>query len=248
MDEVQVDSLAPRTVIAADTTQVKYETAERQRSAVSLYVSAFALVAAVSFSWVTYHDGVSLSWALLAFILLATLADLREVRLPGVGVVGMSFVPAMAALIVLGLWPAMVVAIVSGATSAGFTRDPQKIAFNVSNYVVSTFVAGIVFLALVPEGGGLAAQIVPAFAATAVDFLANTAALAMVVAMSTGRHASRRVAPELRMGAARISGRGHLRPHRGLAVRTARCGRTGPGHPPRRPHLLLLRGLCRQGA
>ena len=185
MDEVQVDSLAPRTVIAADTTQVKCETAERQRSAVSLYVSAFALVAAVCFSWVTYHDGVSLSWALLAFVLLATLADLREVRLPGVGVVGMSFVPAMAALIVLGLWPAMVVAIVSGATSAGFTRDPQKIAFNVSNYVVSTFVAGIVFLALVPEGGGLATQIVPAFAATAVDFLANTAALAIVVAMST---------------------------------------------------------------
>jgi sigma-B regulation protein RsbU (phosphoserine phosphatase) len=172
-------------VIAADATRIKCETAERQRSAVSLYVSAFALAAAVCFSWVTYHDGLSLSWALLAFVLLATLADLREVRLPGVGVVGMSFVPAMAALIVLGLWPAMVVAIVSGATSAGFTRDPQKIAFNVSNYVISTYVAGIVFLALVPEGGGLATQIVPAFAATAVDFLANTATLAIVVAMST---------------------------------------------------------------
>jgi serine phosphatase RsbU (regulator of sigma subunit) len=186
MDEVQVDSVAPGTVVAANSAEVKCETAERHRSAVSLYVSAFALAAAVCFSWATYHDGVSLSWALLAFVLLATLADLREVRLPGVGVVGMSFVPAMAALIVLGLWPAMVVAIVSGATSAGFTRDPQKIVFNVSNYVVSTFAAGVIFLALVPEGGGLAMQIVPAFAATAVDFFANTAALAGVVALSTG--------------------------------------------------------------
>ena len=187
MDEVQVDSVAPGTVTAADNAEVKSETAERHRSVVSLYVSVFALAAAICFSWATYHLGFSWSWALLAFVILAGLADLREVHLPGVGVVGMSFVPAMAALIVLGLWPAMVVAIVSGATSAGFTRDPQKIVFNVSNYMISTFVAGLVFFALVPEGGGIATQIVPAFVATAVDFFANTAALAGVVALSTGR-------------------------------------------------------------
>lgn len=181
-----MDRHARRAVTTADIGEITPETAERQRSAVSLYVYVFSLVAALCFAWATYHYGFSPSWALLAFILLATLADLREVRLPGVGVVGMSFVPAMAALIVLGLWPAMVVAIVSGATSAGFTRDPHKIAFNVSNYVLSTFVAGLVFLALVPEGGGLATQIIPAFVATAVDFFANTAALAAVVALSTG--------------------------------------------------------------
>ena len=44
----------------------------------------------------------------------------------------------------------MVVAVVSGATSAGFTRDPQKVVFNVANYVLSTFVAGLVYLALTP--------------------------------------------------------------------------------------------------
>ena len=173
-------------MIAADSAQATSETAERQRSAVSLYVSAFALAATACFAWVTYSDGVSLSWALLAFAILAALADVREVRLPGVGVVGMSFVPAMAALIVLGLWPAMVVAIISGATSAGFTRDPLKIVFNVSNYVVSTFLAGLVFVALVPTDPSLGAQVIPAFLATAIDFFANTAALAGVVALSAG--------------------------------------------------------------
>lgn len=186
MDEVQVDRPSPGAVATADAAGIGCETADRRRSAVSLCVSAFSLVAAGCFAWVTYRDGLSLSWALLAFVLVATLADLREVRLPGVGVVGMSFVPAMTALIVLGLWPAMVVAIVSGATSAGFTRDPQKIVFNISNCVISTFVAGLVFLALVPEGGGLATQAFPAFLATGADFFANTAALAGIVALSTG--------------------------------------------------------------
>lgn len=186
MGEVQVDGAAPGTVIAPDAAQVSSETAERQRSAVSFCVAACAAVAAVCFAWATYDDGVSVSWALLAFVLLATLADLREVRLPAVGVVGMSFVPAMTALITLGLWPALVVAVVSGATSAGFTRDPLKIAFNVSNYVISTFVAGLVFRSLIPEGAGFAAHIVPTFAATTVDFVVNTATLAAIVGLNTG--------------------------------------------------------------
>lgn len=173
-------------MIVADSAPPRSGTAERQRSAVSLYVTAFALAAAACFAWVTYSDGVSLSWALLTFVILAALADIREVRLPGVGVVGMSFVPAMAALIVLGLWPAMVVAVVSGATSAGFTKDPLKIVFNVANYVLSTFFAGLVFLALAPENGAFPTLVVPAFVAVAVDFFANTAALAGVVALSTG--------------------------------------------------------------
>lgn len=181
-----MDGPAPRAVIAASGARVGSETAERQRSAVSLSVSAYALVAAVCFVWATYQDGVSLSWALLAFVLLATLADLREVRLPGVGVVGMSFVPAMTALITLGLWPAMIVAVVSGATSAGVTRDPLKVVFNISNALVSTFVAGLVFFALTPGETGLATQIVPAFVATAVDFFINTGTLAAIVALSTG--------------------------------------------------------------
>ena len=75
----------------------------------------------------------------------------------------MSFVPVLAASIALGLWPAMVVAVVSGATSAWFTRDPQKIVFNVANYVVSTFVAGLVYLAFAPAGGSFMDKVLPTF-------------------------------------------------------------------------------------
>ena len=128
----------------------------------------------------------SLSWALLALAILAAVADVREVRLPGVGHVGMSFVPILAALAILGLWPAMVVAAVSGAADIGVTKDPRKIAFDVANCVLSTFVAGLVYVALVPAGAGFVAMVVPAFLATALDFLASTVGIAGVIALSTG--------------------------------------------------------------
>ena len=162
------------------------ETAGRQRPAVSLYVTTIGVAAAASFAWVTYRDGVSFSWALLAFAILAAVADVREVRLPGVGHVGMSFVPVLAALAVLGLWPAMMVAVVSGAISARVTKDPWKIVFDIANHVLSTFVAGLVYLALVPDAASFIEMVVPAFLATALDFVANTAALAGVIALSTG--------------------------------------------------------------
>ena len=161
-------------------------TAGRARPAVSLYVGAVTLAAVAGFAWVTYRDGVSLSWALVAFAILAAIADVREIRLPGVGHVGMSFVPVLAALAVLGLWPAMVVATVSGATAISVTRDPQKIIFDISNYVLSTFVAGVIFMVLVPADAGFVEIVVPAFLTTAVDFIANTVVLAGVVALSTG--------------------------------------------------------------
>ena len=162
------------------------ETAGRQRPAVSLYVLLVTVAATASFIWVTASEGVSLSWALLAFSLLALIADVREIRLPGVGHVGMSFVPVLAALAALGLWPAMVVAIVSGATAISVTRDPRKIAFDIGNYTVSTFLAGVIFMAIVPADAGFLEIVVPSFLATAVDFLANTVVLAGVVALSSG--------------------------------------------------------------
>jgi serine phosphatase RsbU (regulator of sigma subunit) len=180
-----MDSPHRGTVTTAQTVAGEPETAERQRSAVSLYVTVVALAAAAAFTAATYREGVSLSAALLAFCVLGALADIKEVKLPLVGVVGMSFVPVLAALLALGLWPAMIVAIVSGATSAGFTRDPQKVVFNVANYALSTFFAGLVYLALTPAGAGVLDKVVPAFFATAVDFLANTLLLAGVVALST---------------------------------------------------------------
>jgi len=162
------------------------ETAGRQRPAVSLYVTAFAVAATASFAWVSYRDGMSVSWALLAFAILAALADVREVRLPGVGHVGMSFVPVLAALAVLGLWPAMVVAAVSGAADVGVTKDPWKIAFDIANCVLSTFVAGLVYVALAPADAGFIEMVVPAFLATAIDFVASTVGVAGVIALSTG--------------------------------------------------------------
>jgi serine phosphatase RsbU (regulator of sigma subunit) len=172
-------------VTTAETAGRGIETAGRQRSAVSLWVLIVALAATTGFVLVTWRDGAEVSIALLAFALLAAVADLREVKLPGVGVVGMSFVPVLAALIALGLWPALVVAVVAGATSAGFTRDPQKVLFNVANYVLSTLAAGVVYLALLPADPGPLDTVVPAFLATVVDFFANTVALAVVVGLST---------------------------------------------------------------
>ena len=118
-------------------------------------------------------------------MILATLADLREIKMPLVGIVTLSFVPVLAALIVLGLWPALVVAVVSGLTSAWFMRDPVKIVFNVANYVVSTFVAGLVYLALAPTGGSFMSKVLPTFGATIVDFAVNTVLLAGVIALAT---------------------------------------------------------------
>ncbi|MFA5124089.1 PP2C family protein-serine/threonine phosphatase [Zavarzinia sp.] len=162
------------------------ETAGRQRPAVSFYVGGFAVAASLCFAWVSYRDGMPLSWALLVFAILAAVADVREVRLPGVGHVGMSFVPVLAALAILGLWPAMVVAAVSGAADIGVTKDPQKIVFDIANCVLSTFVAGLVYVELVPAGAGFVEMVIPAFLATALDFLVSTVGVAGVIALSTG--------------------------------------------------------------
>jgi len=123
---------------------------------------------------------------LIAFIALSTVTDLREVRLPVIGHVTLSFVPVLAALIVFGLWPAIVVAAASGLATTTVTRDPQKVAFNVGDYVVSTFVAGLVYLALVPHHPAFVQTVLPAFAATGADFIVNTAALAGVLALASG--------------------------------------------------------------
>ena len=91
---------------------------------------------------------------LFAFIALAAVTDLREVRLPAIGHVTLSFVPVLAALIVFGLWPALIVAAVSGLATVTVTHDAEKIAFNVANYVLSTYLAGLVYLALAETAAG----------------------------------------------------------------------------------------------
>lgn len=161
------------------------ETAVRGRTAVSLYVAAVCLGAAGASLAAALDDPAPLTLDIVAFVILATLTDLREIKLPWVGDVTLSFVPVLACLIALGLWPAMAVAAVSGATAAWVTRDPLKIAFNVGNYVVSTYLAGLVYLAWAPAGGAFATKVLPTFGATVVDFVVHTVLLAGVIALST---------------------------------------------------------------
>lgn len=160
------------------------ETDVRVRTSVSFYVGVVCLAAAAASVAAALHDPAPLTLNLLAFMIMATLTDLREIKLPLVGDVTLSFVPVLACLIVLGLWPAMAVAAVSGITAAWVTRDPVKIAFNIGNYVISTYAAGLVYLAWAPVNGGFMTKVLPTFGATVVDFLVHTILLAGVIALS----------------------------------------------------------------
>jgi serine phosphatase RsbU (regulator of sigma subunit) len=156
-----------------------------RRTAVSAYVAFTTVAAAGCVAAALTRSTAPLTVDLVAFIVLAALTDLREIKMPLVGIVTLSFVPVLACLIVFGLWQALVVAAVSGLTTAWFTRDPLKISFNVANYIVSTFLAGLLFFALVPAGGGFMTMVLPTFAATAVDFAVNTVLLAGVIGLAT---------------------------------------------------------------
>ena len=175
----------------AATSSAASTTAARPRAAVGLYV-ALTLVAAAACSAAAYSmDHEVAIGGLTAFVVLAAVTDLREVRLPVVGHVTLSFVPVLAALIVFGLWPAMVVATASGLATLTVTRDAQKVAFNVGDYVVSTFLAGLVYLTFLPPDPSFVQRVLPAFAATAADFLVNTIMLAGVLALASGGNAWR---------------------------------------------------------
>jgi len=157
----------------------------RKRTAVSVYVALVCVGAAAASVAAGLHDPAPFTLNIVAFMILATLTDLREIKLPWVGDVTLSFVPVLACLITLGLWPAMAVAAVSGVTAAWVTRDPLKIAFNVGNYVVSTYLAGLLYIAWAPPGGAFMTKVLPTFGATVVDFIAHTVLLAGVIALST---------------------------------------------------------------
>src|SRR5664280_3258784 len=191
LDEVRVDNASRRAVavsVPPDAADVS-ETAVRKRTAVSLYVVVAAVVAAGCAVAAVLHDPAPLALDVIAFLILASLSELREIRMPLVGIVTLSFVPVLASLIVFGLWPALLVAAASGLTTAWFTRDPMKIVFNVSDYVVSTFAAGLLYLALAPAGGSFMTKVIPTFAATVVDFAVNTVLLAGVIALASHENA-----------------------------------------------------------
>jgi hypothetical protein len=186
MDEVRVDHPGRGTISApAGTVSDGSETAVPKRTAVSRYVALTALAAAGCVAAALTHDAAPLTIDLVAFVVLAALTDLREIKMPLVGIVTLSFVPVLACLIVFGLWQALVVAAASGLTTAWFTRDPLKIAFNVANYIISTFLSGLLFLALAPAAGSFMSKVLPTFAATVVDFVVNTVLLAVVIGLVT---------------------------------------------------------------
>src|SRR5450756_2072849 len=167
VDQVRVDNADRRTVDSVHQDAANdSETVVRKRTTVSLYVAAAAVAAAGCVSAAVLRDPTPLSLDIIAFLLLATLTELREIRMPLVGIVTLSFVPVLASLIVFGLWQALLVAAASGLTTAWFTRDPTKILFNVANYIISTFAAGLLNLALAPAGGSFTSKVLPTFGAT----------------------------------------------------------------------------------
>jgi len=186
VDQVRVDNADRRTVDSVHQDAANdSETAVRNRTAVSLYVAAAAVAAAGCVSAAVLRDPTPLSLDIIAFLILATLTELREIRMPLVGIVTLSFVPVLASLIVFGLWQALLVAAASGLTTAWFTRDPTKILFNVADYIISTFAAGLLYLALAPAGGSFMSKVLPTFGATIVDFAVNTVLLAGVISLAT---------------------------------------------------------------
>ena len=165
-----------------------------------------------------------------------------------IGHVTLSFVPVLAALIVFGLWPAIVVAAASGLATVTVTRDPQKVAFNVGDYVVSTFLAGLVYLAFVPAHPAFVQTVLPAFAATGADFVVNTVVLAGVARPGERRQAVAHLARELPVGPAELHDRRDPQPAAGLALPVARRARPRARRAAPVSHLVLLRRLRRPPA
>ncbi len=159
--------------------------AAQSRAAVTAFVVATALAACAALVFAHTQGAADLPPGVLAFVVLVFVTSLRDVRLPVVGHVTLTFVPVLAALVVFGLWPALVVVVFSGLATIGVTRDPEKILFNVSSYIVAMFAAGTVYLVLLPAAPTLSTKVLPAFAATGADFLVSTAMLATVIALSS---------------------------------------------------------------
>jgi serine phosphatase RsbU (regulator of sigma subunit) len=185
LDTVPVDHADPGRV---STPALPGETgaAARHRTAVPVYVGGVVSAAAVCLGIAAMRWHASFPLALIAFMAMATVTDLREIRLPGVGVVTLSFVPTLAALMVFGLWPALLVSVFSGGSALWLTRDPLKVLLNVGNFVMSTFLSGILYLALVGQAQGFGAKVPAGYAYAAADFLITTVVLSGVIALDSG--------------------------------------------------------------
>jgi serine phosphatase RsbU (regulator of sigma subunit) len=158
----------------------------RQRTAVLAYVAAVGAAATGSLAVGSLLWDTSLSPVLMALMGLAVLFDLREIRLPVVGIVTLSFVMVLAGLLICGPWQAMLIASLTGVSAVFFTRDPKKIVFNVASSAVSTFGAGLIYMAMLPAEAALVDKILPAYVFALTDFAIETALLSGVISVASG--------------------------------------------------------------
>jgi serine phosphatase RsbU (regulator of sigma subunit) len=159
----------------------------RHRTAVLAYILMVCVAAAACFVAATTFWDHSYSFVMIVLMGLAVLFDLREIRLPVVGIITLSFVMVLASLLICGPWQAMLVASLTGVSAIFFTRDPKKIAFNIASSAVSTFGAGLLYLAILPADPALVDKILPAYVYALTDFAIETALLSGVICMSSGQ-------------------------------------------------------------
>ena len=131
-----------------------------QSTSIRIYVGSVAALAAASLYWVDWTSLSALSddWAgLLSLIILGLVSE--SVSLPvkiagNKGSSSITFLPLLACVLLFGPVPALVFHAATGAFGEIIIRrnEPIKATFNISQYLLSTAVAGIVFKAL----GGVA--------------------------------------------------------------------------------------------
>ena len=137
------------------------------------------------------------SWELALFILLGLLAGRTKVRLmprrtaEDIGSLSLSFALIFAALLRLGLAPAMLVGGLSTLASCLIPKRQalHQVTFNVCLSAFATFASGWVFLSL--NAGGVEIERLRSFGAVMssgmVFFLINSSAVAGVIALCTGK-------------------------------------------------------------
>ena len=176
-----------------------------QSTSIRIYVALVTALAAASFLFV---DWVSLAplgedvWTgLLSFIILGLVSESLSLSVKVAGNRGSSsitFLPLLACVLLFGPVPALIFHAATGTFGELIVRknEPIKATFNISQYLLSTAVAGLVFTALggVPQavaGAPLEIQGVALVAFGLVFLTVNQSAVAIAIAVSEHRQLSK---------------------------------------------------------
>ena len=167
---------------------------------VPVCVAGFGVLAAAAYVFATTpHSGRALI-SLAALTAAATLAERFPVPInveSGGGVVSLTFVFAVAAIVLYG-WAAgaLLLLVATGAIHVAQHRPFQRIAFNVAVLVIVALTAGLLISPIHGESvGAVVAQVL--IAATA-DSVVNILFISAAIALSTGRSYRRLVPANLR--------------------------------------------------